>query len=91
MYLALVFLPQIPNIAPFDIPTLVTVLGGVIMASPVIGYLLYAPFNLIYEYYFARTNRGALNYIENAEFAENNDAKKAFYQEKWLKLHYLSM
>ena len=78
-YLAILLVPQLAVenlIGSFE--RIVAVFGSVIIASPVIGYLIYSPFNLVYEYHYAKKNRNAIEYLEEAEFIKDPDLKKIF-------------
>lgn len=80
-YLAILLIPAIKNLQAPSVDGLVSVFGAVIIASPVIGYLIYSAFNYLYEYLSCHCDRPAFVFIENAEFAE--DPEKTFYREKF--------
>lgn len=68
-YLAIILVPAL-EAQTFDVAEIIGIFGGIIVSSPVIGYLIYNPFNLCYEYSFSHMHRPALGFIANAEFAE---------------------
>jgi hypothetical protein len=68
-YLGIILVPAL-EAQTFDVAEIIGIFGGIIVSSPVIGYLIYNPFNLCYEYVFSRMHRPALDFIANAEFAE---------------------
>jgi hypothetical protein len=58
-----------------DIQTIVGIFGGIIIASPVIGYIIYIPYNCFYERIWSRSKkREVLNFMTKAIFEEKLDA-----------------
>lgn len=75
-YAAIVLIPALQT--PSSIDVAVGVFGGIIIASPVIGYLIYIPFNFLYDYYFSqRWDREALDFIKDAKFM-NKDYQETY-------------
>ena len=80
-YLAILLIPAMENIpVSTTIDQFVGIFGAVIIASPVIGYLIYSPYNNFYEYVSSHCNRPALVFIQNAEFAKRSE--RAYYTKR---------
>lgn len=86
LFLIYVMILTIPNLSAETLKFLsqqaiIGIFTGAFVASPIIGYLIYAFYNCLYEYLAGkRTLRPALRYIEDLTFV--NDNKRARYKEK---------
>lgn len=83
IYLMILIIPNLSaeaiEILSDHTPAIIGIFTGAFVASPIIGYLVYAPYNYVYEHWAGkRTTRGALRYIEDLEFVNDND--RAGYQ-----------
>jgi hypothetical protein len=92
-YLAILLIPALQMESTIGVTELVGIFGGIIIASPVIGYVIYSPFNCLYEYISDNPKRGALCFVKNAIFDlekdgfnvdEFSEKTKAFVKQKEL-------